>query len=326
MTIENINDLKNAIDVGIIKPYLASMGYYFSENDDCTFAIARKDNLRFIAFAITSYKHNSFNTCNIKNTDMGQIVFDTDGNVLLFDKAGSSYCSLGFHKKENYIDLDPDKVFVDDMILLQSLNDDHSRYLSVYKFDGSKYVEAYKVDHVFIEKTTDNKAVINDGGRLFDIKKQMYLNDIQFSDILDYDDINSSNNLLRLPFLFIQEGLQLSIMECIKNNKLLFAYKNIENNQYLSYPKKATVFMFVDTFGNIVSKAYFKSKFDYLEKEVTNDTYVEVLQSFVDKLNEDAKNDYDEKNALNEAKRVKEESLEENSKALLLKALSDSIK
>ena len=83
---ETIKDNKRILeikkDIEIIKPYLESIGYDFSEKnpkDQMAFKISRKDNLRYLAFRILrSVEVKSFYEINEEVDDkeyFGQVVY-----------------------------------------------------------------------------------------------------------------------------------------------------------------------------------------------------------------------------------------------------------
>ena len=75
-----MEELKLKMDVEIIRPYLISKGLNLTPKHKCDLAsyyVARRGNLRYLAFGILRYDTSLIGSTNYKKGDCGQIVYAT---------------------------------------------------------------------------------------------------------------------------------------------------------------------------------------------------------------------------------------------------------
>ncbi len=298
---DNIKELELKRDFEIIKPYLTSLGYDFSLNheyDLSAYYIARKDNLRYLSFKILNYIGDLFGEFQYKSK-FGQIIYDINGNILLdcINKSSKkSYCLHG--TKRYYNELDSNYIFMDNYVLIDTLDKNDCKTYSIYKLENGKYSfkKNLKCERGNIIKLSNNELFLNNDGRLYGVREQKYLNNLKFKDIIGSETkINSLKfDIDRLCFHSLDSKTKDAISDKIKNNNLLFAYDYIKSNYgYWSLEKSATIFVFLDYKGKIVSKLYYKSENEFCSFDVNNSTYNKVVEDCVKKLTNQVKRNVD---------------------------------
>lgn len=322
------------MDVEIIKPYLISKGFDLTPRHECDRAgyyVARKENLRYLAFGILHYDPNPLCVDEYKKGDCGQIVYDVDGNVLVdcIDNR-SDKCLFWLGEGGHYEEIDSSYVFMDDYVLF----DGHKHWKSpfdgttkveggiiyeIYKFDGDKYkhYDRYtgtcsKYDAVL--KTSDGELFINGSGKLYGVRDARYLNNMKFKDICGVKGISSE-------IKYLTDDVRDMINDKLKKDNVLFAYDHIY--AYGHYGNDATIFVFLDTKGNIVSKLYFKTDKKFLALDVDNDSYDEVVNACKAVMQADAKGEADNARRREQRLATRESNLRKKAQGEMITTLVD---
>lgn len=299
-----MEELKLKMDVEIIRPYLISKGLNLTpkhKGDLASYYVARRGNLRYLAFGILHYDPNPLCIDEYKKGDCGQIVYDVDGNVLVdcIDNR-SDKCLFWLGDAEHYEEIDSSYVFMDDYVLFdghrhwKSPFDDTTKVegeiiFEIYKFDGDKYKHYDRYTYICskhdaVLKASDGELFINGRSKLYGVRDSRYLNDIEFKDIFGVEGIHSG-------IQYLTDDVKNMINDKLKKDNVLFAYDHIYENGY--YGKDATIFVFLDTKGNIASKLYFKTDKKFLALDVDNDSYNEVVNACKAVMQADAKRETD---------------------------------
>ena len=292
MAKSNIDELSLKMDVEIIKPYLTSKGYDFTSHDDLdhfAYHVARKGDVRYLSFGTGYFDGYIFGEADYKY-DFGQIIYDINGNVLLDClKTKSSHCRFWLGRQETYEEIESSDIFMDDIAFITEEKISDIPYYSIYKMEDGKYTRIGEFNQACteVEKTSGGELFVNNLGRLFGVRELKFVNDLKFKDIigvtcgagsLRYDINNVCSSLAN-------DEMKDIIVNTLKNNDVLFAYDYIYSTIYYEEPKNATIFVFLDTKGNITGKLFVKSEREFYSLDVSNDTYEEVKKKCINKLN-----------------------------------------
>lgn len=331
-----MEELKLKMDVEIIRPYLESNGFDLTpkhEYDRAGYYVARRGNLRYLAFGILRYDPNPLCIDEYKKGDCGQIVYDVDGNVLVdcIDNR-SDNCVFLLGDAEHYEEIDSSYVFMDDYVLFdghkhwKSPFDDTTKVegeiiYEIYKFDGNKYKHYDRYTDICSEsdavlKASDGELFINGRGKLYGVRDARYLNNIKFKDICGVKGISS-----RIEYL--TDGVKNMINDKLKKDNVLFAYDHIYANGH--YGKDATIFVFLDTKGNIVSKLYFKTDKKFLALDVDNDSYNEVVNACKAVMQADSKREADNERRREQRLATREFNLRKKANVEMITTLEDDL-
>ena len=272
-------------DVEIIKPYLISKGYDFSNksgSDIFAYNIARKDNLIYLSLGMFYYLGEEYYEPKY-DSKFCQIIYDTNGKVLLdCIKYKSNNCiRIGWHP-ETWIEHDPSYIFMDDYVLIDKIEHSDIPYYSIYKLENGTYslIDEYRKVNTELIKTSRDELFLKNSGRLYSVRNAKYVNDLRFKDIID---ATACKNYWFDPQ--IGHINKEAIYNVLQNNNLLFAYDYIHSNA--SAYKSAIVFVFLDANGNIASKLYCSSKSATYTIDVDNNSYNQVLELCRKKLDEE---------------------------------------
>ena len=285
---DSIEELNLKLDVAIIKPYLKSKGFDLTpkhEYDRIAYYVARKGDIRYLAFGIDHYNPDDFGLTDYELGCCGQIVYDVNGNVLLdcIDKR-SELCSFWLKDAEHYEEIKSSDVFMDDYILLSV----HSHWKAplgdcrkvegpeeyeIYKLEENGYVLHAKFDNPSegVLKSSGGELFINDYGKLYGVRAAKHLNDIKFKDIKGAES-GFDRSIDHLP----KDAID-AIEAKLKNDNVLFAYDHIYEGAG-DYFELATIFAFLDIQGNIVSKLYCRCTHDFFTLDVDNDSYAQAVE------------------------------------------------
>lgn len=289
---KKIEELKLRIDVEIIRPYLESKGFNLTPKHDydiASYYVARQGDIRYLAFGIYRYNPDAFGLEDYELGDCGQVVYDVNGKVLLdcVDRR-ADLCSFLLGCKEHYEEIEPSDVFMDDYILIS----DHKHWLdpiskdrqvegseclySIYKLEYDKYVLQSKHDREVesVLKTPSGELFLNKMGKLYSVRESRYLNDIEFKGLAgltlaSYIDTNIDRLL---------ESTKEVIRAKLKNEDVILAYDYINDGLFGEFSNCATVFAFLDTTGNFVSKLYCRGELEFFTLDVDNDSYEQVIE------------------------------------------------
>ena len=329
-----MEELKLKMDVEIIKPYLISKGFDLTprhEYDRAGYYVARKENLRYLAFGILHYDPNPLCIDEYKIGDCGQIVYDVDGNVLVdcIDNR-SDKCLFWLGDAGHYEEIDSSYVFMDDYVLFdghehwKSPFDDTTKVeggiiYEIYKFDEDKYKHYDRYPgicskHDAVLKASDGELFINGKGKLYGVRDARYLNNMEFKDICGVKGISS-----RIEYL--TDDVRDMINDKLKKDNVLFAYDHIY--AYGHYGKDATIFVFLDTKGNIASKLYFKTDKKFLALDVDNDSYNEVVNACRGIMQADAKREADNERRRKQRLATREFNLRKKAQEEMITTLVD---
>lgn len=292
-----IDKLKLEIDVETIKPYLIDKGYDFTmhnEYDKFAYHVARKDDIRYLAFGIWRYQGEIFGDPDYKY-EYGQIIFDINGRVLLdCIKTKSEKCFFWFGIPETYEEIDSSDIFMDDIVLITEQKNfrDLPNY-SIYKLENENYTRIGEFNEgcTGVEKTSNGELFINKYGRLYGVRKLKFLNDLVFKDIIG---INCGAGTLRYDIKNVcssckNDDMKDIIRNTLQKNDLLFAYDYVYSDLLDDRRERATIFTFLDTNGNIACKLYVKSEYEFYSIDVNNGTYEEAKEYCKSRLNNDVK-------------------------------------
>ena len=322
---KDIDELSIKNDIEIIKPYLISKGYDFlvkSEYDIFSYAVARKDDKRYLSFGIFNYNGELFGAPNY-DCEFGQIIYDTNGKILLdCVKCDSINIEYDYEKKENYIELDSSDIFMDDYVVISKINESFVPYYSVYKLENGSYIHKGDCEGigVILEKTPSGELLINNHGRLHGVRDFKNLNDLVFKDIISS---NCDKESIRFAIDYLCSSspseVKDNILNIINNNDLLLAYDYIDSDLYCGLNNRMTIFTFLNTKGDIASKLFVKSSHKFYSMDVDNKSYEEAKEKIRERLNEEI-----ERNIKKEKKKViKERHLCSRSREKLIKTLSN---
>ena len=302
-------------DVEIIKPYLISKGYdfnFYANKGLISFGICKKDNIRLLVFGM-----NEDPSYMVSGEEFGQIVYDTDGNILLdcLDKRNDD-CWFHGYKKEDYYEICPDGIFIDDLLIISNYKyqDDHE--YSIYELKDGKYnLIKEEVDAKLLKTSGDDYFLyedwFKDNAKIYNIKQRKYLDIPQFNFICgtEYDIYNMNFNNRNYK-------MNEKINEIILNNNVLFVYNVVSSEKY-TYADHADAFLFIDTNGNIVSKLCFKTEDDFATFDINKETYDQVMNQCVDRIDKAYK-----KKIANEKRR---ETIKYNRRAKITNELLDTL-
>lgn len=331
-----MEELKLKMDVEIIRPYLISKGFDLTPKkkyDRASYYVAKKGNLRYLAFGILRYDPSILEIDDYKKGDCGQIVYDVDGNVLIdcIDNR-SDKCVFRGRDAEHYEEIDSSYVFMDDYVLF----DGHRWWKSpldhvtkvegeiiyeIYKFDGNKYKHYDRYTDICSEydavlKASDGELFINGRGKLYGVRDSRYLNDIEFKDICGVKGISS-----RIEYL--TDDVKSIINDKLKKDNVLFAYDRIY--AYGHYGKDATIFVFLDTKGNIASKLYLKTDKKFLALDVDNDSYNEVVNTCRTIMQADSKREADNERRREQRLATRDFNLRKKANVEMITTLEDDL-
>lgn len=331
-----MEELKLKMDVEIIRPYLISKGLNLTPRHKCdrvSYYVARRGNLRYLAFGILRYDTSLMGSTDYKKGDCGQIVYDVDGNVLIdcIDNR-SDKCIFWGRDAEHYEEIDSSYVFMDDYVLF----DGHRWWKSpfdhvtkvegeiiyeIYKFDGNKYKHYDKYDSTYIErdavlKASSGELFINGKGKLYGVRDSRYLNDIEFKDIFGVEGVHSD-------IQYLTDDVKNIINDKLKKDNVLFAYDRIY--AYGHYGKDATIFVFLDTKGNIASKLYCKTDKKFLSLDVDNDSYNEVVNACKAVMQADTKREADNERRREQRLATREFNLRKKANVEMITTLEDDL-
>ncbi len=282
-------EIELQIDVEIIKPHLKKIGYDFekkSKNDFVKYTIARKGDMRYLAFSINKdvgeFTTEYSSTC-------GQIIYDVNGNVLLecVPDTPCYYDDIYRSSEDNnqYKEIDPANVFIDDETVL--LGDDneklfrHCSAYKVYKLRDGKYEyknETFGIDSIV--KTSNGDVFLQTRIRLYDVKKNDFMNTPVFSKVYGAETpLKNSLDVSKLESRYIDEETKERIVDIVNNNNLLLGYTRVENGNYIGEDDdEADVIVLFNTSGEIVSDLFVKTETKFYTLDVTNDTYAETIE------------------------------------------------
>ena len=191
----------------------------------------------------------------------------------------------------------------------------------IYKFDGNKYKPYDKYASTYIErdavlKASSGELFINGKGKLYGVRDSRYLNDIEFKDIFGVEGVHSD-------IQYLTDDVKNIINDKLKKDNVLFAYDRIY--AYGHYGKDATIFVFLDTEGNIASKLYFKTDKKFLALDVDNDSYNEVVNACKAVMQADSKREADNERRREQRLATREFNLRKKANVEMITTLEDDL-
>ena len=205
--------------------------------------------------------------------------------------------------KEEYRTATPRRFFIDDNHILIKRNSNDCSLVSyhLYKLEDNKYrlvhVFSKKDDVINTESFECTPAMLDNGvvaysGKLYSVREERYLNNLQFEMICAYDSTGhigpySYNN--NGPHKGLKDNMSETIKEELKNGNLLYAQRTVFSH-YIDRTKKGNpqtviktpIFVLLDMNGNIVSDLFFELKDEIRRIKVDNSTFIKVIEK-VDK-------------------------------------------
>lgn len=288
---EQLKALRVKRDVEIIKPYLEEKGVRFDltkPSDHIDYYFRRRNNIIHLTFVgyFENYSDGCYRNYNIYP---GQIVYDTDGNVLIDYVADEGY----HHSIErndntdsnNYREVDPSDVFLDDENIL--IHQDNISYVH-YKLVDGKWISVNKFERdengkaPFINRldTADGQIMLDCNGKLYSVSESMYLNKIRFSGLTDYEKAHfpDTDSVDRTDGF--SESTSKLFSKIMKENNLLVGYTTIPVKYTelgikdpIELKDEIRAFVFLNTNGDIVSKMYYSIDNVLYSIPVSNNTY-----------------------------------------------------
>ena len=279
-------------DVEIIKPYLISKGYDFSNKsgkDIFAYNVARKDNLRHLSLGIFHYLGEK-NYDSEYDSKFCQIIYDTEGKVLLdCVNYKSQYLIRWGWSPESLEEHDPSYTFMDDYVLIDKV-DKYGTYYSIYKLENGVYslVSEYNETNASVIKSSSGELFLEKCGELYSVREQRKLTNLHFKNIKGAD-VNKQRLTYDIKHIEMTAVADM-IYNILQNNNLLFAYDYVySEDTYDGAYKQATIFLFLDINGNIASKLYYRSEWESLAIDVDNESYEQGLAICRKRLDRDIK-------------------------------------
>ena len=329
LTLSDIEKREEMIkkDVEIIKPYLEKKGVNFSKKhkyDISAYYIARKDDIRYLAFGIGNYD-DSKEFYGGYNATFGQIVYDIYGNVLIdYEKKKARFCYLyGGH--DTYEEVNADKVFSSSGMALIGDYDDRSRktLYKVYNYYKGEFLPVDVVDDVseYI-RSSSGEVFLQTDPYVYNVQTQCALNGLEFDFVHGVNWSPKNDDYGFRTSLYHSDELKNKIYEIVLKNNVLYASKHIVVTQNRSWnivdKREADTFVFLDTDGNIVSDLYLRTADSFKALPVTNATYNDVIKSiedgYLDDINKQIEQEFNDK--------LKERQMMDDSRNKMLETLN----
>ena len=344
---KRVNNIKLKMDVELIKPYLKEKGVHvnlFKTLDYGSFKLTKLNDKRVLEYAIRYFDSSGRGSDCIK-MQHGIVVYDDKGNVLL-DNIKLHYdnelvLSIGKKCHELYESGEPSDIFIDEEnMLLHVNNEDGERTYAHYKLISGVYQKAHEFtskdwlfgpvwniprDNKFTQlKTNNDSKLAFNYGRLYSIDEGKYLTNLTFDNILDKD-----YDISKTPRLGCRnDDIYNRLSKKLNNSNLLVGTFTMTLNTF----DYVNTMVFLDYSGNIVSNVIYCVEFDsdrdlhgvnlpmVMQKEVTNETYMEVLYKIKeesvnyvkDVIEEKKKAEIEENKRRNEAYKKRLEAIAES--------------
>ena len=284
---QKIKEYNCRIDLAIIEEKLKAMGYDFTihdERDYFIYSIARKDDIRYLAFEIARERGGFILDYEIEG---GQIVYNTKGEILLDCVKSSGFGrTIPFGYNEYFYEIDPSKIFVGDKLLISSGIDSSHPYKTqgydIYVLRNGKYRMARKsfCEDANIIKSSKGEILLNEHGRLFNVTKMQKLNTPKFEIIIGMDNIDEFKPMG--SFVYYEKIIE-SIKQIISQKNLLLGCNLVFSETYC---ESADSYVFVDTDGNIASNFYLSHPNMFKSFQVNKANYSKVYYRCINLIEE----------------------------------------